>query len=224
MANSKTTTTLSRRSTLVGLASAAAVAIPATALAASAEPDAALLDLGKTLAQLIDEYHELQEQHETIEAAWVPPDRPDILRVSGYDLFPHGSPVPESGETVWFKSEIFDALSQSRDMPTAMARLRELKQASADYDAVFLAARRDCGADAAAEALEDAGIRIDAVTDEMRALRATTLQGFAVKAMAVAFHATHLWTKEEDDLDWHEHVIREFVDEAVNHLPEAIAA
>lgn len=220
MANSTHTTTLSRRRALAGLASAAAV-IPAGAIAAATDghPDAALLDLGKTLAQRINEYRAAMDRQADIEAAWVPPVRPDRLQAPGEDLILVGETWTEfEPEIIGCRPRIVDALAEAKG--AELARLTALVQSVADYYRDFLASRRECGMDAAWEAVEDAAERVDVVVDQIRALRATTVQGFAVKAMPIYFWRFELWNLKPEDLDWDSRLTRELTDEMMSYLPE----
>jgi hypothetical protein len=69
------------------------------------------------------------------------------------------------------------------------------------------------------EQLNEVVDRIDTVIARIRKTPAKTLEGFAVKVLALQFGAPDLWREDPHDMDWDQFLIAELANEILGHLP-----
>lgn len=186
------------RRTLFGLIAApfAMAAIPAHA---GAHPDAELLELERQRLIALAAYDRLSEEADALsERAWaLIPSKPDALKVRGSDWFTlHSS---EAGgfmdrATVqrWREAldnhardpRHYDLIPAQRDR--MLARGREILAAQDAHDAAKREAFNITGADRASELAEAACHVLGDLEDRILITRATTPEGFAIKARMAA--------------------------------------
>jgi hypothetical protein len=208
--------------TTASIATAAAVtppsAVKALAGLPSSNPDAELLDLGRHLVALFEEYAVKSEECDQANAAWVPPQPAESLEVTSADLALIGVPGTVSNRH-WTHWAIKQKLELMRDNPQAVARLTELHRYADEADEVFCRSRGECGLEAAVERQSEVCRRMEALTARIRKLPATTFAGLAVKALHLTFD-TSLFDEEPDDMDWDQYCLRVFATEMLTHLPD----
>jgi hypothetical protein len=220
--NTPTLPEMSRRKfakSAVALVSAAGLSAAGGALAHASNSDAELLDLGRQLAALFDEYSIASDHCEVANAAWVVPPAAEALKATRQDLLTIGNPETEGG--YWTNWAIKEKMKKWQNDPAIMMRLNELLRLAEEQEAAFWRSRIECGMEAAAEAQNEVCTQIEALTARIRALPATTFQGLAVKALHLTFD-TSLFDEEPEDMDWDQFCLRGFATEVLRHLPDDI--
>jgi hypothetical protein len=212
---------LSRRAAMASTVAAFSL-LPGAAMATSlaGHPDAELIELGRQLMPLFEEHAgrigELGLPDQRLRAMW--PKQPETLRATEADIELMGGPETGAG-THWTDWAIKQKMETHPDKPAVLARCHELLGFYAVYERDVFQAFADSGHNDATERLNEVVDRIDTVIARIRKTPAKTLEGLAVKALALQFGAPDLWREDPHDMDWDQCLIAELANEILGHLP-----
>ena len=216
--------TMPRRTILTGLmatAAALAVTVPAARARAAESPDAELIAIGRELVALYEQHAALNERVWVTQEEWdrIFDEKPEALHITPADRCMFGAETARGEAWHYIDVSRLTPITAPREHPgmtdpvKAAARVAEIRTAAQQQHDRLGAYERDSGRNALIGEMEEISKKAAPLERRAMCLRATTVAGFAVKAMMATEYLPDLWSKDPAALDYDQEIIRSLIED-----------